>query len=142
MIFATAITSATDTSQTEAVIGAIGIVLTIVGLVYVVLRGSSYKQNHITDQNTITSLKDRMESAVADLEIEKARANKLEGENKTLQDTVTAAPLIAQLTAQVTKQHTASMKWQKQTAKLQSEMLHELRTFVEDLPAHRDNSNV
>ena len=137
MIFADAASTTTSTNLFN-IAGTVGVAITIIGIAYIVIRGSIYSKNHSIDQQTITTYKNRNDSLSdenKDLRVEidewKEKAHKLEGEKSAWQETVTAAPQIAALTAQVAKQHTASVKWQKQTAKLQSEMLHELRTFVE-----------
>lgn len=120
-----------STTDIFNIISGASLFLGISGMVYAGLRGSVYKQNHVTDQATIKSKQERLDEALESLRDEKERADKLEGENKILNDTVTAAPLIAQLAAQTSKQHASTVKWQKQTVKLQKDMIIEFKNFVE-----------
>lgn len=111
-----------------------GIILGVLGALSFLLtyiRAAINKSNRDIDRNTITSLKDSNAALTEDRDMWKEKANKLEGQNKVLQETVTGAPLIAELTRQVAKQHAATAKWQTQTTTLQTSMIREFKKFIE-----------
>ncbi len=95
------------------------------------VRSAINKSNRDIDRNTIGSLKDNNDALSEEREMWRTRALDAEGQNKVLQNTITAAPAIAQLTELVAKQHAENTRWQQENTKLQTKMLKSFESFVE-----------
>lgn len=113
------------------VVGIASFILGSLTFLITYIRASINKSNRDIDRNTITSLKDSNSALVEERDMWKERANKLEGQNKVLQETVTAAPEIARLTEMTARQHNVTVKWQKDIAELQKSMLTAFKNFVD-----------
>lgn len=90
------------------------------------LRGAVNKSNHDIDQNTINSLKENNLALTNERDSWRERALDAEGQNKVLQNTITAAPEIAKLAKQTAIQHKASMKIQNDTLKVMKHLVTSL----------------
>jgi len=115
------------------IIGSLTFILTYV-------RASINKSDRDLDQNTISSLRSNNEALAGERDMWRERANKLEGQNKVLQGTVTAAPQIVKLTRSIAKHQADNAKWQRDTTKLQNTLISEIKGLVEAISEQRSRA--